>query len=68
MVYRAKCTHIIPIVESRFNTNKHHIVKDATDYYIEVDNEDIADRIEMAEKYQKALDAQIRKIDELICE
>lgn len=53
MVYRAKCTKIYSDVEDIYNTNKNHIVKDQSDYYIEVETENEAEIIEKMNKLQK---------------
>lgn len=50
MKYRAKITAIQFWVENHYNTNKHMIVKDAKDTYIEVDNEEEAMRLEELNK------------------
>lgn len=46
MRYRAKCTRIAGKLCEIYNIHNHHIVKDATDLYIEVDFEDEAELIE----------------------
>lgn len=53
MVYRAKCTKIVSFIESIYNTNNHHLVKDAKDYYVEVCFEDEADLIEQINKAEE---------------
>lgn len=65
MKYRAKCTHIMPIVESRINTNVNNIVRDCQDSYIEVDTEDLAEQIELIEKTQVTLNLQIMRLNDL---
>lgn len=53
MYYRAKCTKIVSTIESIFNTNKYHLVKDAKDYYIELPDEDLAEKVEQMNKLQE---------------
>lgn len=55
MVYRAKITRIQSWIESNYNFNKWHIVKDSKDVYIEVDNPDEADLIEDINRIQEQL-------------
>ena len=53
-------------VESILNTNEHNIVRDAKDFYIEVDNEEIADQIELVERQQVELDIEKNVLTALI--
>lgn len=50
MKYRAKITAIQAWVENHYNTNKHAIVSDAKDKYIEVDSADEAEELETLNK------------------
>ena len=53
MKYRAKVTAIQAWVENHYNTNKYNLVKDAYDTYIEVDNEDEAEKLETLNKLRR---------------
>lgn len=55
MVYRAKITKVQDWIESHYNINKWHLVKDSKDVYIEIDNPDEADLIEDINRVQEQL-------------
>ena len=55
MVYRAKITRIQSWIEDHYNTNRYHLVKDAKDVYIEVEDEDEAEHLEQMNKKQEEL-------------
>lgn len=55
MVYRAKITHIQSWIENHYNTIRYHLVKDAKDVYIEVDDENEAEHLELINKKQEEL-------------
>ena len=56
MVYRAKITRIYSKIEKIYNLNKHQVVRDTQDEYIEVYTEEEADIIEKMNKLQEQLD------------
>ena len=55
MVYRAKITKIQSWVEQHYNINLYHLVRDAKDVYIEVDDEDEAELLESINKKQEEM-------------
>ena len=55
MVYRAKITKIQSWVEEHYNINLYHLVRDAKDVYIEVDDEDEAELLESINKKQEEM-------------
>ena len=55
MVYRAKITKIQSWVEEHYNINLYHLVRDAKDVYIEVDDEDEAELLESINKKQEQM-------------
>lgn len=64
MKYRAKCTKIVSFVEDNYNVNVYHIVRDASDKYIEVDTMEEADIIEELNRIEeKALKLKLRLFD-----
>lgn len=64
MVYRARCTSIVSLVESLFNINKFNLVKDKNDTYIEVPDEDLAELIEDANRlYRRYLGVKFHIIE-----
>ena len=65
MKYRAKCTKIVSVVETIYNTNNHNLVKDAKDWYIEVNFEDEAVLIERINKHEAEKIEMINKLMEL---
>lgn len=65
MKYRAKCTKIVSLVETIYNTNNHKLVKDAKDIYIEVNFEDEAELIEKLNKHEAEKIAIINELEEL---
>ena len=55
-MYRAKITKIQSWVENHYNINKWHMVKDSKDVYIEIDNPDEAELLEVINKTQGQLE------------
>ena len=55
MMYRAKITKIRAWIESNYNLNTIHIVKDAKDYYLELKDEEEAELIEKINRTQTTL-------------
>jgi len=55
MMYRARITRIQSWIENHYNINMYHLVKDATDVYIEVRDEDEAEHLEQMNKKQEEL-------------
>lgn len=55
MTYRAKITNIRAWIESHYNLNTMHTVKDAKDFYIELRDEDEAELIEKINRAQTTL-------------
>ena len=55
MMYRAKITRIQSWIESHYNINKYHLVKDAKDVYIEVKDENEAEHLEQMNKKQEEM-------------
>lgn len=53
MKYRAKCTNCISQVMNAYNINKYPILRDARDFYVEVDSEYQAELIEELDKHMK---------------
>lgn len=65
MVYRAKCTHIIAVLENMINFKCYYFVKDCQDTYIEVSNEDLAEQIELLEETTVKVQLQTMRLKDL---
>ena len=66
MVYRAKCTHIIPTLKNLMNFENYAFAHDCQDTYIEVGNEDLASLIELLEETTVKLSLQIMRLNDII--
>lgn len=55
MVYRAKITRIVTWVEDNYNFIVHNVVRDAKDVYIELNNPDEAELLELINRKQEEL-------------
>lgn len=67
MVYRAKCTHIISVLENMINFKCYNFVKDCQDTYIEVSNEDLAEQIDLLEETTVKVQLQTMRLKDLFC-
>lgn len=65
MVYRAKCTHIISVLENMINFKCYNIVKDCQYTYIEVSSEDLAEQIELLEETTVKIQLQTMRLKDL---
>lgn len=64
MMYRAKCTNCIQLIECRYNFKKHYVCHDKNDTYIEVATEAEAELIEELNKVQgKSRELYTRLVD-----
>ena len=66
MVYRSKCTHIIPTLKNLINLKNYTFVHGCQDTYIEVSNEDLASLIELLEETTVKLSLQIMRLNDII--
>lgn len=66
MVYRAKITKIQAMVDDLLSLNYYNRVKDSFDVYIEVENEEIAEQLELLNETASRLSLQKLRLIDLI--